>query len=325
MPRKKPHRGISYYTTRDRVRVARLHYTADPDKDPATPAGTQWLETTLAGWTGGVLGADWQQEYELNFRVERGKKVWQDFDQTHYPYVTYDPNPKTNPDAPNIEKYWNVWMGVDWGTQNKTVFTAHAIESSRRVYLFDELVYKEGDEHRAPSQIAEDLKKKVYFDRIVGYVGDPAIWRQYFSDRAPKAGQRPTLTSVGKMFQEHGILIQRGPNHEGVDSDYITLLDDKLWLDKTDPIFMISRDCEETIDEFRKVQWLQHVSEATREKTDAPEKIRSKNVDAFDSCKYLHMSTNFEDPDIPEVPYGSAQWVENEMIRESSEGSSVFG
>jgi len=304
------HIGISYYTTKDQVSVARLHYSADPEKNPRSPEGALWLDRTSSGWTGGIAGADWQQEYELNFEIEAGLKIFPSFDTTHYPHFTYDPSAR---DSPQIERHWPIWCGMDWGTVNPTVFTVHAMESATRVYQFDEVVCI----GKAPSEVVEELRSKWYFEYIRGFVGDPSIWRSIPSDRAPQAGVR-RMTSVGRMFQQAGVFIQRGANHVGVDADFITLLKDNLWRDKDSPVWKISRKCTWTISELRKIQWLENETEASRDKNDEPERIRSKGVDAFDANKYFCMSVNFESPKYADAPFDSfeywAQKIEKEDI-----------
>jgi hypothetical protein len=42
-------RGISTRTTSLVFHVMRLHYSADPDKDPATETGRQWYEQAQTG------------------------------------------------------------------------------------------------------------------------------------------------------------------------------------------------------------------------------------------------------------------------------------
>ena len=262
-------------------------------------------------------GAAWRQEYEIDFEVEAGKKVWEDFDRTHYPYVTYDPDPKINPNAPHIGRHWPIWCGMDYGLVNPTVFTVNAMQSLDRAYQFDEVITV----GKSPSEVAEILREKWYFDHISGYVGDSSIWRKHASD---KPGQRK-LTSVGEMFQEQGIYIQHGSNAAGIDKDYIALLNNNLWKDKQFPKWMISRDCVGTIDSYRKLQWLENKTPDSIDNNPDPEKIRNKDVDPFDANKYWHMSVPFESPEEVDAPPESFDWYMERMMRDDDEGVTMFG
>lgn len=322
MKKAKPHPGICYYDTTDGVRVARLHWSADDTKNVTGSNGPRWLETTSKGWTGGVEGADWQQEYEINFKIESGLKVWPNFDRTHYPYVTYDPDPEINPFAPSVSdmQNWPIWAGMDWGTTNPCVFTIHAMQSKERAYMIDEIVTK----GETPRSVAQILKDKWYYQNIVGYVGDPSIWRKAPSDRAPKSGERQLWTSVGKMFQEEGIYIQKGSNEIGVDKLFVTLLNNNLWHSMAAPKWLINKNCVHTIDELRNLRWIENTTESQKENNPDPEKIHSKKVDAFDSCKYLLMSKDFEAPGDLSAPAQSFDWYMERMMRDDEEGMSMF-
>ena len=42
-------KGIDDYMTKDGVRVLRVHYSADEDKDPNTKEGANWMAKSLIG------------------------------------------------------------------------------------------------------------------------------------------------------------------------------------------------------------------------------------------------------------------------------------
>jgi hypothetical protein len=73
--------GVSRWETQDGILVLRVHYSADDDKNPATPEGQRWLASRLVGYPGGIKGHDWLSEMEIDFSVYRGKAVYPGFSE----------------------------------------------------------------------------------------------------------------------------------------------------------------------------------------------------------------------------------------------------
>lgn len=61
--------------------TVRLHYSCDPAKDPATEIGAKWLEHTKRRQPDPNLHA---QEYEINFWIAAGTRVFPEFTETRY-------------------------------------------------------------------------------------------------------------------------------------------------------------------------------------------------------------------------------------------------
>jgi hypothetical protein len=76
--------GITQWETKDGIVVIRVHYSADPDKDPATPEGKKWLDNRLVGYPGGVRGHAWRSEMEIDFSVFHGKPIYPTFVESIY-------------------------------------------------------------------------------------------------------------------------------------------------------------------------------------------------------------------------------------------------
>jgi hypothetical protein len=94
-------RGISKRTTKLGFHVLRLHYTADPDKDPSTPAGKRWLKEAKKG----MSDARWRQEHEIDYGALGGTVVFPEFDESiHY----IDP-----PEEEWIAENWTTYLGCD--------------------------------------------------------------------------------------------------------------------------------------------------------------------------------------------------------------------
>jgi hypothetical protein len=98
-------KGISTRKTRLGWTVIRIHYSADPDKDPETPVGAAWLEHAQQG----MSKARWRKEFEIDYEALGGQLVFPNFEETihvtkpQFPlepatstiYLAADPHPRT--------------------------------------------------------------------------------------------------------------------------------------------------------------------------------------------------------------------------------------
>ncbi len=76
--------GVEVRTNRNKFRVVRLHYTADPHK-----ATDDWYNNTRPG----MPEDKWEQEYEINFNVLHGKRFYNEFDyERHSAALKFNPN-----------------------------------------------------------------------------------------------------------------------------------------------------------------------------------------------------------------------------------------
>lgn len=75
-------KGWQEWQTPEGVRVIRLHYTADPDRDPDTPAGKAWFDTALKGIVGGTKSNLWRREQEIDFTVREGRAIYPTFQES---------------------------------------------------------------------------------------------------------------------------------------------------------------------------------------------------------------------------------------------------
>lgn len=92
-------RGISTRRTKLGFNILRLHYTADPDKDPQTPAGAAWLASAKSG----MSEARWRQEYEIDYGALGGQLVFPEWD----PSIHLVPPSRLDPDE------WTITMACD--------------------------------------------------------------------------------------------------------------------------------------------------------------------------------------------------------------------
>jgi hypothetical protein len=93
-------KGLSIRTTSLGFQVLRLHYSCDPEKDPATEQGKRWYEEARRG----MPDARFRQEYELDYGALSGQLVFPTFEETIH----------VVPDQLPIDpKCSTVWMACD--------------------------------------------------------------------------------------------------------------------------------------------------------------------------------------------------------------------
>jgi hypothetical protein len=93
-------KGISTRKTSLGWDVFRLHYTADPDKDPDTPAGKKWCEETFKG----LPDARRRKEFEIDYGAMGGQLVFPEFDESIH-VVEHN--------LPLSPHDWTVWLACD--------------------------------------------------------------------------------------------------------------------------------------------------------------------------------------------------------------------
>jgi hypothetical protein len=93
-------KGLAIRTTSLGFRVLRLHYTADPDKDPTSEHGKLWYEEARKG----IPEARRRQEYEIDFGALGGQLVFPTFEETIHVVPHQFPL-----DAKTV----TIWLGAD--------------------------------------------------------------------------------------------------------------------------------------------------------------------------------------------------------------------
>lgn len=301
-------RGVEEYATRDGLRVMRLHYSADPDKNTETEGGREWLERMKKGWPGGLKGTKWQQEMEINFKIVGGSRVfpaWDDMLQ----YILQEPF--------EIPDNWPLYGSYDYGTYNPCSFGVYAFEGIDRAYKIDEIVERGLSVHEQASMI----KSKPWFGRLQSIVGDPSIWR--LNQSGGKDAER--LTSIGELFEDEGIFIGKGRNDVGVDMAFVNLLSGLLWADLASPMYKIFTNCKATIRSYRNLRKQERNTPHSREYADNPEAVVRKGVDPFDSDKYMFLSRGFEEPGVVDYRPGTWGWYEQQLAEVANARANILG
>jgi hypothetical protein len=288
-------KGCSEYTTASGVSVLRLHYSADPARDPDTPDGLTWVQKQLKGYPGGMAGPKWQREMEINFSIRTSNKVFPNFADMQR-WVACKPK--------DIPPHWPIWCGYDYGYTNPFAFVAVAFEGQDQCYQIDE-IYMRG---KSVWEQAKLIRERPYFDRIQGIIADPSIWRRDQQDGA-------RMTSINELFGDHKIFMRKGDNYEKVDAAFIQLLSGSMWHDPGSPRFQIFDTCVNTLRELRNLHWKEWANAKSKINNPEYEKIYSRGVDAFDALKYVMLARwRGVIPDSIGVLPGSFDWYMQQIV-----------
>lgn len=284
-------KGITKYVTASGVRVARLHYSAHPKLDQDTPDGLANLMRIAKKYPGGGMQSlKFLREMEIRFDIRGSGKVWADFMDRIQPKITCAPF--------EIPPYWPVRAGYDYGSTNPFAFVVIAYESEDRFYQIDE-IYETG---LSPFEQAKLMREKPYWKNIQQVIGDPSIWT-----RNQHQADRSQTRSIGDLFEEMEVFIDKGDNQPGGDLTFRDLLNSHLWRNLERPQFMIFNHCQKTLREMRLLRYKEWATKMTQEKSNNPEEIVGKDNHAWDALKYLILATHAEAParlDYPENSWG---------------------
>lgn len=128
-------KGVSKRTTKLGFHVLRLHYTADPDKDPSTEKGRKWYEEARKG----MSDQRWRQEHELDYGALGGQLVFPIFDESIH---VVQPKPwALKPELVTI------WLGADPHPRTPHAFLWLAIDKDGEMAVVNSWWADRDDEH----------------------------------------------------------------------------------------------------------------------------------------------------------------------------------
>lgn len=140
-----PYEGFIIPTRRNRTGILAagfLHYSMDPDKDPSTPRGAQWVAEAKRGDTKG----NWNQEMEGDAGALSGEKVYPTWDESVHlvePFV--------------IPEDWTRIHTVDPGLANPCGMLWIAIDPENNWWVYREF-YKKEMSIRGKDQLASIVR-----------------------------------------------------------------------------------------------------------------------------------------------------------------------
>jgi len=297
-------RGVSEFRSKSGVYGIRIHYSADPAKDPETEGGARWKNAQLASgaYRGGEKGWQWQQHMEINPLSRAGTLCIPMFQDIKHKIVIDDI-------PPNAMWNWAFDGGFDWGVRNDTVFHIYGMSPNGRRYLVYEFAAPAGDCGGIPG-IARILRRHPLFDKVNGNIqAEPMMWRH---DQNTVGG----LTTMAQLFTMEGVHLCKA-RARGEEADRIAL--DRLlyyyWAghdrETFDPLLFICRSCEATIRTFPTLMY-EEWSEALAPEKSLKEKMKDLHTDSWDAFKFAEVAWPncpvYRAPDV----YGSMDWRKKE-------------
>lgn len=264
-------KGLDIKRTAQGIAVARLHYTADPDKDPDTDKGRLWLNDAISMYPGGMNSLLWRREMEIDWSAGSGELVFDYFSEKEREIVI-DPTVFNERFLANCKFYG----GMDWGRRNPACFHVYVEDSNGYFYS----IWEYYDVGKNVTQVAEVIRACPYYERLEWIAADPSMW----TETQAKANG---FTSLARIFQEDlpdelrlGKLM---PAHARGDMMGVERFHNMFAC--TPPKFRISKLCRKQIQEFRNLKYAPKLYDKNE-----PEKLLDKDNHAFDSAKYFLLS-----------------------------------
>lgn len=298
-------RGVAEFKSTEGVYGIRLHYSADPDKDPKTDKGQLWKRAQLASgaYQGGEKGWRWQQHMEINPESRGGEPVFPPLqDDRAYSRIVIRPIPLQQ----LISERWIFSSGLDWGKRNLAAWIIRGIAPTGMRAQVHELAAP-GGELGGIRGMCDTMKSHPLFKKLNGRIqADPSLWNE---DQNQDGGG---LVSKAALFQRYGVVLLRAAA-KGQQADDILV--ERLngyywegWENKNfSPLYVIFDTCVQTIRQF-KVLRFDEFSEGIRETRALKETIRDKDNDTFDATKYDEVQWREYPVYTPEVMEGTLAW-----------------
>ena len=273
-------RGVARFKTKRGGEGIRVHYSADPEKDPRTPEGAKWFVEETAKMDGGYDGSDWQQHMEINPQSIAGTRA--------IPYWATIASQVVVDDIPyEVASLWVLTSGLDYGARNKTVWTVRARDYEGNSYLVHELAIP-ANETQGITGFAALMKQSAYFNRVNGKIAaDPSIWNE---DQNTTSG----IVSKAKLFEQAGVrLVPAKAKGQVADEVLLNRLHGYYWAGYDEPGFVprlfICRSCRETIGGLPKLMYQDRKGVAF-DTNSLVEKLVDRKNDWWDSLKYDEVS-----------------------------------
>ena len=268
------HTGIQAGLSAEGVSVIRIHYSADPLKNPATTDGKAWLQRELEGYRG-ETDPRWRKEMEIDFDAHGGQLL--------FPYMLE--NERHLFVKPySVDGLYKV-AGLDYGTRNPSAFEVLAVADKkiRIVYEYYEPPKKatESDEEfrqrKGHKKLCAAIKKCQHFDGLTIFA-DPSLWNKTQESQDSKG-----LMSVADLFKDEGVILT--PGQRGRDFACYEYIDKSLWNEPARPQLTIFQDCPWLWWELQRLRFGDY-SATVQANQNLQEKIVDKDNHAWDAMKY---------------------------------------
>lgn len=263
-------KGITDKITKDGIRVVKVHYSADPTKDPFTPEGREWMQGELLGYPGGKLGAKWRREMEIDFHAQGGQLVFPDM-ELYRDRIFIKP-------IDFLPKSWKYYGGFDYAGRGVTAFVIIAHDPKLDEYY---CVYEFYKKNSGYAQTSKEILGNRLYDRLEWVVADPSMW-----SKTQERGNGGDLVSMAQLFSEQGVHFIKGVR--GGDVEFSELISQKMWkgLPKKQPRYRIFKNCENHYREMSKWRYSEWAA-ATALHRNVKETMVDKDNHSIDAAKYL--------------------------------------
>ena len=262
------------------VPVLRLHYSADPGKDPRTMAGRVWLERAAGAYPGGMESSDWQKEMEIKYTAGSGGRVfpqWEYWQEQGFPIII--PSPVATEDA-------RIWGSYDHGYANPCCYLVHATYPDGRRCTLWELYAPELEVHEIAAiikgesvrtQDGREFDGNPYAGQESMKIADPEI------DRRTQSASNSQKKRIIELFQLEGVNFVKG--ERGGDLTVLNWLRGTLWADPRHPQYQIADCCQGLIWELGRLT-LKPMSPTMLKTRNASEELLDRDNHAWDALKY---------------------------------------
>lgn len=283
-------KGITEWQASSGFKVLRIHYSADPDKDPETDKGREWLTKELEGVPQGISSAQWRREMEIDWEAAGGDLVFPQLSVYRSRIVVA---PFTVPET------WDLYASFDYGHRNPSSFHVYALDYDRNPWTVWEY-YKAGVGYR---DTAKAIRACPYYDKLAcAPIADPSIWNQ-------SQETENEMKSVAQLFEEIPELNDEGPVYfakgkRGGDVTVAEYVNGFLWngLDTgSQPRWRIFATCPMQIWELEKLRYAEWTGTLMTQNRNEREQIVDRDNHAWDDAK-MFFTQFFMGPQRPDPP-----------------------
>jgi len=257
-------KGLDIYTTKDGFTVAKLHYTADPDKDPERN-GQEWLKRALRGIPGGKTSPMWRKEYEIDFTAYSGQLLCYNLIQDFRSKIIINKY---------VKEYDNKYGSLDWGRNNPASFHVYTVDEDKNVHSAYEIYMN----NTSIPDFCSLIKNCPYYQSLIWISADPSMWNR-------NQEEQQDLRSLFDKFHDEGVNLIKGKSRD----DQIAineLLDCWDKLEEKEPRFTISPRCVKQIWEFERLRY-KEITTASVENLNYHETLVDKDNHSWDDFKYF--------------------------------------
>lgn len=258
------------------IHVVRLHYAADPTKDPSTPDGAGWIKSYSSGYARGLNDPYWRKEMEIIYNAGGGENVFPHFSEWRTNSCIFIP---PDPDVSNAK----IYASYDHGWTNPSCYLVHAVYPGGLKRTIWEFYASE-----VPvSMIAEIIKgNEIVTPDGRKFAGNPYAGKEVFKiadpeiDRRTQALYNGANKSIYKLFQDCGVYFTLG--ERGDDLTVVNWLVGNLWADPMNPVYQICSNCPYLIWELTKLKFPEYNFNKNQR-----EVIVDRDNHAWDALKYF--------------------------------------